>query len=334
MSELVLGAANFGDTVGDQDACSLVAAALDHGINTFDTADVYAGGRSEEILGAALRHRRDQVILCSKVGSRVGDTEADLRKTVGGDRLDHGARWQAGIAPSDQGLSRKHLVSALESSLRRLGTDYIDLYQLHRFDPHSGVEEVLRTLDDMVSAGKVRYIGCSGWAAWQLYRGLWLSDTAKLARFQAQQVPYNLLDREAEREILPACLAGDVGVLAFRGLAGGLLGGRYLDGTAPPPQTRLGSREGIRARYLTVSAIAGAAVVADSAARDDRSATDLSIAWVLAQPGVTAMLFGASSPRQLSEGIAAIDRPLAADQAAQLARAVAEAVAGAQNVGR
>src|SRR2546421_4927332 len=183
VSELALGTATFGDTVDASTAANVLGAALHAGINIIDTADVYAQGRSEQIVGGALGAWRDKVVLCTKVGSRVGDAEAALRASLTADGLDHAARWGDGIAPTDRGLSRKHIVAALEASLRRLQTDYVDLYQVHRFDPLTPIDEVLAALDDLVRSGKVRAVGCSGWAAWQVYRALWLSDVRHLTRF-------------------------------------------------------------------------------------------------------------------------------------------------------
>jgi aryl-alcohol dehydrogenase-like predicted oxidoreductase len=331
VSQIVLGAANLGETVDEASATDLVAAALDAGINTFDTADVYVAGESERILGEALKHRRDQVVLCTKVGSRVGDGEGDLRLTIGGDRLDHAARWRSGIAPTDNGLSRKHLVAGLEASLRRLGAEYVDVYQLHRFDGHTDIGEVLRTLDEFVSSGKVRYVGCSGWAAWQIYRSLWISDVRSLVRFQSLQVPYSLVERGPEKETLPACAAAGLGVLAFRGLAGGLLSGRYLDGSTPAATSRLGSGEGYRKQYLSAPMRAGAGAVADFARRTGRTPAGVSLAWLLAQSAVTAALVGASSPAQLVELVAAVEAPLSTDEATTLSTAVVEAIDAVHN---
>jgi aryl-alcohol dehydrogenase-like predicted oxidoreductase len=334
VSRVVLGAANFGESVDEATADTLVGAALDGGINTFDTADVYVGGRSEKILGKAIRHRRDQVVLCTKVGSRVGDSEADLRLTVDGvDRLDHDARWRAGIAPTDKGLSRKHLVDGLEASLRRLGTGYVDVYQLHRFDPHADIEEVLRTLDDLVRSGKVRYVGCSGWAAWQIYRSLWISDVRSMVRFHSLQLPYSIVERAPEKESLPACGAANIGVLAYRSLAGGLLSGRYSDGTTPVEHSRIGSRAGYRRQYLTPPMLAGAAAVADFGNEQGRSSIQTSIAWVLAQRGVAAALVGASSPAQLTEVIGAVENPLSAEEADALALKVSRSMEAASKAG-
>src|SRR3954447_15690118 len=178
VSKLVLGTARFGEG-DDSDVDEIVGTALDIGMNAFDTADIYGAGRSEELLGRAIAKRRDQVVICSKAGMRVGDVEADHGAMMRG-QLDHTERWERGIAPTDQGLSRKHVIAALDASLRRLGTDYIDLYQVHCWDPRTPIGETLSALDDAVHAGKVRYVGCSGFSAWQIYRGLWESQVRGL----------------------------------------------------------------------------------------------------------------------------------------------------------
>jgi aryl-alcohol dehydrogenase-like predicted oxidoreductase/ferredoxin-NADP reductase len=333
VSELALGTANFGDTVDPATATRLLHAALDAGISLVDTADVYAQGRSEEILGAALGPRRDQVVLCTKVGSRVGDTEDALRASLRPGGLDHAARWREGIAPTDRGLSRKHLIAGLEASLRRLRSDYVDLYQLHRFDPLTPIEEVLAALDDLVRSGKVRAVGCSGWAAWQLYRGLWISDTRRLTRFQAQQVPYNILNRAAEDELLPGLDAAGVGVLTFQALAGGLLAGRYLDGAPPAPTTRMGSRAIYQDRFMNARMTAGAQVVMETAAERGTSPTALSIAWVLAHPQITSVLCGFSHEDQLAGAFAAIESPLTPAEADALSDAVHAAMTAPSTTG-
>ncbi|MCX4095645.1 aldo/keto reductase [Nocardia sp. alder85J] len=326
ISELVLGTATFGDTVDAATAADIIAAASDSGITAIDTADVYAQGRSEEILGSALGAKRDRFVLCTKVGSRVGDTESALRTAANPHLIDHSARWQNGIAPTDRGLSRKHIVAGIESSLRRLRTDYVDLYQVHLFDPITPIEETLAAVDDLVRSGKVRAVGCSGWAAWQLYRSLWLSDARGLVRFQSQQIPYSVLSRGAESELLPAAEAAGVGVLAFQTLAGGLLSGRYQDGVAPDASSRMGSRAVYRERFFNTPMREGASVVVEEAARRDISATTLSIAWVLAQPAITAVLVGTSRVAQLQDAVDATEHPLASDEATGLARRVRERV--------
>jgi aryl-alcohol dehydrogenase-like predicted oxidoreductase len=306
VSELVLGAATFGDTVEPDAANEIVHRALDAGINTFDTGDVYAAGRSEEVLGRSLKGRRDSAILCTKVGARVGDTEVDLAASHRPDGLDHADRWNRGIAPTDQGLSRKHLVAGLDASLRRLGTDYIDIYTVHRFDRFTAIEEVLRTLDGLVRAGKVRAVACSGWAAWQLYKSLWVSDVRSWVRFEGIQLPINLLHREHLRDTVAACAAEDVSVLAFQVLAGGALTGRYLAGEVPTDRTRMGSRESYRSRYFSDAVNEKVKVFADFCSERHLEPAHVALRWTLDCPGVTSILLGVSSTQQVEQAIAGL----------------------------
>ncbi|OLO25772.1 hypothetical protein PZ61_0235630 [Streptomyces sp. MNU77] len=301
VSALVLGTASFGDTVGADAAGQVVAAALDAGVTAFDTADVYAGGRSEEILGATLpRSMRERVVVCSKAGLRRGDSDAD-HAAVSAGRADHTARWARGIAPTDAGLSRKHIMRAVEESLVRLRTDYLDLYQVHRFDPETRPEETLRALDDLVTSGKVRYLGCSGYAAWQLYQALWTSDRHGFARFESVQARYNIGFRDAERELLPAARAAGVGVLAFQALAGGVLTGR-TDAAGAPGRS---SRDAVRGRFGTEAFIDRARRLREAGERAGVSPAQVCLGWVLSRPGVSAAVVGASSPEQLADLVTA-----------------------------
>lgn len=308
VSRLVLGAASFGDTVSEQAAREVTAAALDVGISTFDTGDAYAAGRSEQILGTALAGVRDRIVLCSKVGLRVGDSDQDHALIVGGGPVEHARRWVEGIAPTDAGLSRKHIMTAAEASLRRLGTDYLDLYQVHRFDPEVPVAETLSALDDLVRDGKVRYVGCSGFAAWQLVRALWVSDRDRLAAFTSLQVRYNVADRAAETELFPACAATGVGVLAFQVLAGGVLTGSLASGTAAP--TSRASRASVAGRFGTADFGSRAARVQQIAAEAGTSAAAICLAWALSRPGVCAAVVGASTGAKLKALVAAAELEL------------------------
>lgn len=295
ISSLVLGTAAFGDTVDAAAAGKVVGAALDAGITTFDTADVYAAARSEEILGAVLpAARRDQIVLCSKVGLRPGDSDAEHAAVAAG-RADHADRWARGIAPTDAGLSRKHVIAAVEASLARLRTDHLDLYQVHRFDAAVPVAETLRALDDLVRAGKVRYVGCSAYAGWQLVQALWTSDRLGLAHFDSVQARYNLVDRAAEAELLPAAAAFGVGVLAFQALAGGVLTGG----------SRRSARPAVAGRYGHGRLADPAQRLAALAVSAGRTPAQLALAWVLSRPGVSATVVGASSPDQLTDLVSA-----------------------------
>jgi aryl-alcohol dehydrogenase-like predicted oxidoreductase len=291
VSGVSLGTMTFGgagtppwDNMGalDQKAADrLVGLALDSGVNLFDTADMYAAGESEEILGRALGTRRDEVVVATKVYGTMGP------------------------GPNDQGLSRLHITRALEASLRRLGTDHIDLYQIHGFDPITPIEETLAALDDAVRQGKVRYIGASNFAAWQLMKALGTSDLRSLSRFVSLQAYYSLAGRDLEREILPLLRDQGLGLLVWSPLAGGFLSGKFdrsghtdsaarrVRGQLPPVDVERG--------YDTVDALR---VVA---ARHETGVAAVALAWVLAQPGVSSVIAGARRPEQLSENLAAAE---------------------------
>ncbi len=209
VSELCLGTMTFGHTTDERESVEMINRFLDKGGNFIDTANVYAGGRSEEIVGKAIRERRSDVVLATKV------------------------RMKTGPGPNQVGLSRKHIMDAVEDSLRRLGTDYIDLYQVHVWDQVTPIEETLRALDDLVASGKVRYIGCSNFLAYQLMKSLNLSDFNRYARFISIQPQYSLVCRSMDREVLPLCLEENVGVIPWAPLGGGFLTGRYERGNEP-----------------------------------------------------------------------------------------------------
>ena len=216
VSPLCLGAMNFGGPTGKEDSIAIINRALDGGINFIDTANVYNAGESERIVGEALREsgRRDEIVLATKLHGRVGD------------------------GPNDEGASRYHLLRACEDSLRRLQTDHIDLYQLHRPSLTIPQDETLRAFDDLVRAGKVRYIGCSTFPAWKVMEALSISERQGLARYVSEQPPYNLVDRRIENELVPLCEKYGLGILPWSPLAGGLLAGRYPPGEELPEGSR------------------------------------------------------------------------------------------------
>ena len=299
VSELCLGAMTFGgrgqmwEVIGgmDQDAVDrMVARALDAGINFIDTADVYAAGESETMVGRAIRGRRSEVVLATKVRGRMGE------------------------GPNRVGLSRLHIMEAAEASLRRLGTEWIDLYQIHRSDALVPVEETLRALDDLVRQGKVRYIGCSNLFAWQLMEALGISRAEGLERFRCTQSYYSLVGRELEREMMP--LLGDqgVGLLVWSPLAGGLLTGKFGPGTD--------GGEGRRASFDfppvdPVRADAVLRVLGQVASEHGASPAQVALAWVLANPAVTSVIIGARNMVQLEDNLGAAELELSeADLAA------------------
>jgi aryl-alcohol dehydrogenase-like predicted oxidoreductase len=284
VSVVGLGCNNFGRKVDAAGTRAVVDAALDAGITLFDTADSYGEqpGRSEEFLGAALAGRRDEVILATKFGM-------DVR---GANGPDWGARG-----------SRRYLTRAVEASLRRLGTDYIDLYQLHRPDPQTPIEETLAALDDLVRAGKVRYLGNSNFAGWQLADAAWTARTGNLTPFVSAQNEYSLLDREVEAELVPACERFGLGILPYFPLASGLLTGKYRRGHEAPAGTRM-ANERYRPRLASApwEVIEG---LEKYAAERGLTLLEVAIGGLAAQPAVASVIAGATTPEQVRANAAA-----------------------------
>jgi aryl-alcohol dehydrogenase-like predicted oxidoreductase len=295
VSELCLGSMTFGgvgqmwEVIGglDQKAVdSIVHGALDGGINFVDTADVYSGGESEVMVGKALGSRRHDVVLATKVRGRMGK------------------------GPNQVGLSRLHIVAAAEASLGRLATDYIDLYQIHRFDPLTAVDDTLRALDDLVRAGKVRYVGCSNLAAWQLMKALAVSREQRLERFKCTQSYYSLAGRELEREMIPLLTDQGLGLLVWSPLAGGFLSGKF---------TREGGDEAARRAkfdFPPVNKEKGFAIldVLTTVARaHSATVAQVALAWILANAAVTSVIIGARKIAQLDDNLKSVDLTLAAD---------------------
>jgi aryl-alcohol dehydrogenase-like predicted oxidoreductase len=302
VSRVALGTMTFGgvgtpqwDRIGALDvqaAGRIVDAALDQGINLVDTADMYADGECEEYLGRILAGRRRDVVLATKAYVRMGP------------------------GPNDVGLSRVHVLRALEDSLRRLGTEHIDLYQVHAFDRLTPLAETLSALDDAVRQGKIRYIGASNFAAWQLATALGVSDRRALARFVALQAYYSLVGRDLDREILPLVRAEHLGLLVYSPLAGGFLSGKFSRAGAEDPGARQARSDNPpidRERgYDVIDALRAVA------ARHETSVPEVALAWTLAQPGVTSVIAGARRPDQLVQNTAAVDLELTATDLAEL----------------
>lgn len=299
VSVIGLGGNTFGRYVDEGGTAAIVTAALEVGINFFDTADIYNQGVSEESLGRAIRGRRDDVLIATKVGMRAGER------------------------PNETGASRKHVVESCERSLRRLGIEAIDLYQIHRFDPHTPQDETLGALDDLVRAGKVRYIGCSNYAAWQLTHALWVSDRRDLARFVSVQPEYNLLAREIERELVPCCLEFGIGIIPFFPLAAGVLTGKYRPGEPPPPETRGSQSPGFDRRLARETLETVQRLVA-WAREHGHSAAELALAWLAAQPAVSTIIAGARRPEQVTANAKAAEWKLSPDELAEIDRLFAE----------
>lgn len=292
----------FGGQADPGESAAIMDRAWDRGVECFDTADAYpvpplpaTVGRTESTIGDWLAQhgpaRRQRLVLATK------------------------CRFPMGEGPNDGGLSRRHILAACEASLRRLRTDWIDLYQVHAPDPATPIEETLRALDDLVRQGKVRYIGCSNFAAWQLALSLGASDRLGAARFVATQPRCNVLSREIETDLLPLCRDQGLGVIAYNPLAGGLLTGKYRPGETPRPGTRFamaGSYGDIyRDRYWQDAYLQAAERLKQHCAQRGISLAQLAIAWLIAQPGVTAAIVGASRAAQLEETLPAVELVLA-----------------------
>jgi aryl-alcohol dehydrogenase (NADP+) len=269
--------------------------AIEHGINFFDTADMYSLGVSEEFLGRTLKEfvGRDQAIIATK------------------------AYWPMGKGPNDRGLSRKHLMQAVDASLQRLGVDYIDLYQIHRFDPETPIEETLSTLDDIVRSGKARYLGASSMASWQFAKMLYVADRRGWTRFVSMQNHYNLVYREEEREMLPLCLEEGIGVTPWSPLARGFLAGNrrkedYGD------TSRAKTDDFAHELYFTDADFTVADRAVELAARLGVTPAQVALAWLLAKPAVTAPIIGASKLSHLDEAVDALAIRLSPDDMAFL----------------
>jgi aryl-alcohol dehydrogenase-like predicted oxidoreductase len=299
VTEICLGTMTFGHQCDERTSFAILDRAAERGVTFLDTADVYpvppspeTAGRTEEILGHWLKGQRDRYVLATKCRMRVG----------------HG--------PNDEGLSRRHILQACDDSLRRLGTDYIDLYQAHSPDPETPIEETLRAFDDLVRQGKVRYLGCSNYAAWQVALSLGVSDRLNLARYDCVQPRYNLLFRDIEAELLPLCRDQGLGVIAYNPLAGGFLSGKYRNLEAVPPGTRFSlgkTGELYRQRYWQKAQLDAVEELRRRFEPRGLSLVTVAVAWVLAQPGITSAIVGASRPEQLDASLAAVDLTLDAE---------------------
>ena len=295
VSELCLGAMTFGgrgqmwEVIGgidQQSVDALVSGALDAGINFVDTANVYSAGESETMLGKALGSRRHEVVLATKVRGRTGP------------------------GPNQVGLSRLHILQAVEASLKRLDTDYIDLYQIHRFDLLTNIEDTLRALDDLVHSGKVRYLGCSNLAAWQLMKALAVSREQGLERFKCTQSYYSLAGRDLEREMIPLLKDQGLGLLVWSPLAGGFLSGKFTRDAGDDTARRA------KFDFPPVNKEKGFDVLDVAKAIADRhgvSVAQVAIAWILANRTVTSVIIGARKPAQLDDNLKAVDVRLSAE---------------------
>jgi aryl-alcohol dehydrogenase (NADP+) len=316
VSALCLGTMTFGRQVEEQESIRIIERALEAGVTFIDTADMYVNGVTEQIVAKAIKGRRDSLVLASKGGHvrklapKYG--EQKLSGPIDLARPKPFTPWAAGegTGPNDMGLSRKHLMQALEGSLNRLGTDYLDIYYAHMPDYDTPLEETLRAMDDMVRQGKVRYLGCSNFRAFQLARALWISDKHDLARWDVIQPPFNLLARDVEYELFPLCLEEGVGVCPFSPMAAGLLSGKYDMEKGPIEGARyslghLGYT--YNTPYWNDLNFAAIEQLRKIAGRAGVSMSRFALAWVLSNPAITAIVSGATSVAQLEDNIAATD---------------------------
>ncbi|KIL36453.1 aldo/keto reductase [Cohnella kolymensis] len=280
VSALGLGTNAFGSRADRAASIRIIHEALDSGINFIDTANTYSGTESERIIGEALAGRRYEAVLATKAGLPRGE------------------------GPNARGSSRYHIQQEIEGSLKRLNTDHIDLYQIHTFDPHTPLEETLRTLDDLIRAGKIRYIGASNYAAWELMKALGISDRLGLNRFTSIQPSYSLADRTPEQELVPLCLDQGVGIIPYFPLAGGLLSGKYTDVSNPPPGSRLEKNPDFAKRIDSERMRLGREV---SRIAQDLNTTPaaLSLSWLMTRPAVSTIIVGATRVEQLTENLSA-----------------------------
>jgi len=283
VSRACLGTMTFGGQADEDECYKLFRVAMDAGINFYDTADVYNRGRAEEILGALIKGMRDDLVIATKVFNPMGEKV------------------------NQRGLSRKWILRECEASLRRLQTDYVDLYQLHQPDYETPLEETLMAMDQLVREGKVRYVGCSNYAAWQVVQMLWICDRRDLAPVVSVQPMFNLLARGVEQELLPMCRQFGLATMVYNPLAGGMLTGKHVQGQPPAKGTRFDDNKMYLDRYWCDANFAAVAELQQIAHKAGKSLVELSLQWLLAHPDVTCVILGASRSAQLEENLKALE---------------------------
>ena len=292
VSPLCLGAMNFGNATTEEDSIKIIHAVLDSGINFIDTANVYNEGRSELFVGKALQGaRREKTFLATKAHGRVGP------------------------GPNDEGNSRLHIIRACEESLRRLNTEWIDLYQIHRPNPEIPIDETLGVLTDLVRAGKVRYIGCSTHPAWMVMEALAVSERDRLARYVSEQPPYNLLDRRIENELVPLALKYNLAIIPWAPLAQGVLAGRYATGQPLPDDSRAARQPGgIYAQRVTPRGIAAGEKFQALAQKFNKTPGQMALLWCKDQPGITAPIVGPRTMEQIQDLLPVLEMTLTSEE--------------------
>ena len=296
VSPFTLGSMEFGSKTPEEEAQRIYAMARDAGINTVDTANVYAGGRSEEIVGRLIKNDRQRIVLATKFSIPTDASD-----------------------PNSGGTSRRTVIKACEESLARLQTDWVDILYVHRPFPGTAIDETLRALDDLVRSGKVRYIGTSSFAGWQLVEALWAASDLSLNRPVVEQLPYHLLDRRAERDMIPAALSNGVGLTVWSPLAGGLLTGKYLSGG----DGRLQRGNAWGDKHLTEEADVVVRQLSKVAEATDLPLTTLSLAWTISRPGITSVVLGPRNTAQFADQLKALDAVISTGALADLDSIVA-----------
>ena len=295
VSVVGLGCNNFGRRCDQAATTSVVDKALDSGVTLFDTADVYGPrGLSEEFLGVALKGKRREAIIATKFMGPMGE----------------GTLWS--------GASRRYIFDAIDASLARLGTDYVDLYQIHFPDVNTPIAETMRALDDVVRSGRARYVGCSNFASWQVVEAQWVARSGHFSEFVSAQNQYNLLDRRIERELVPAANAYGLGVLPYFPLASGFLTGKYKQGEAPPEGTRLAAGGGMADRVLNEGNFETLQKLESFADSAGHTMLELAIGWLASQPHVSSVISGATKPEQVEQNVAAGEWKLNAEEMANV----------------
>ena len=293
VSAIGLGTNQFGGKVDFETAKDIIQAALDAGVNFIDTADTYQGGRSEEAIGRAVAGKRGQILIATKVRHRLSED------------------------PNDVGASRQHILAGVENSLRRLNSEYIDLYQIHSWDDDTPIDETLRALEDLLRSGKVRYIGASNFSAWQLTWSNALAELKGWTKFVSIQPHYHMLERGIERELIPACQYFDIGILPYFPLAGGFLTGKYQHGEAPPKGSR-GESSAYVQRYMTPENFDKIEKLSAFAEADGHTLNELAQAWLLAQPQISSVISGATRVEHVQSNARAAEWELTGEALVQI----------------
>jgi aryl-alcohol dehydrogenase-like predicted oxidoreductase len=294
VSEVGLGGNNFGARADEKTSVNVINHALDIGVNFIDTAPTYDQGHSEEYIGKAIKGKRNQVIIATKFGSMMNEV------------------------PSKRGSSRYSIMDMIDASLKRLQTDYIDLYQMHLPDPYTSMDETLRTLDDLVREGKVRYIGCSNFGSWQIAEALWKARVNNLHSFVTVQIQYNLLGRKIEEELIPCCQVYNIGVIPHTPLAGGFLTGKYLRGEELSVEGRLAEPNSVYRRILTETNWDKLTRLNTFAKERGHTVGELAIAWLLAKQWITTVIAGAKMVEQVSANVIAAEWKLTKEEVAEV----------------